>query len=532
MEAVAAAGSGQVSARPSQHAAVTVAVRPAAVPRLGGAGARHRRRRGRSDRVVRRRPCAAGRVARHHQRGHPATGGCVRPTPPHLFCRCLTDQLIATLGQIECAACRIAHVGDAVQGCQAVNPAGLRHPRRRRHRRRDGRGQSGDVGASRPRARQRQADIGGRQRPLVAYFNRLLGETLALEAEVAREVANGVHATITPEEHLRLTQVRSTNPSAEQAYFKGLHQLHQLGADNMRAAVDAFKRAIELDPNYAEAYAGLARAHITLGFMRATSQSEARVSALSAASRAAELDPQSSAAQEVLADLKFYYDWDWPGADACVPEGDRPEPQLGSGPLAVRALSHRPGPRRCRARGGRARGRLWTRFPPARDRRRRWCSTTCATTIGRSRRPRGRCSSIRAPRASTSSRPGSCRARGARRGDGRQRTRDCPGWTPGDGLARARDPAEGAGRQARRRSRRAPHPERRGRSGAQRIGPGQLAYIEAALGDRAAALRQLELAAAERDSDLLYLAVDPTSRFAAQRSSIPAPACTPRIADT
>lgn len=147
-------------------------------------------------------------------------------------------------------------------------------------------------------------------------FERQLGDALALEAELARAIIEGVKAALTPDEARRLTQVKSTSAAAEQAYFQGLHQLHQLGADNMRAAVAAFRLAIELDGNHAPAHAGLARAYMTIGFMGVTSQAEARANALAAASRAVSLDADSSEAHEALANLKFYYDWDWPGAEA------------------------------------------------------------------------------------------------------------------------------------------------------------------------------------------------------------------------
>ena len=238
------------------------------------------------------------------------------PPQPGYFADSLTDQLIARLGQIE--SLRVVSrtsvlpfkdarpsmdqifealgVDAVVEGTVAVSPEASGRP-------------------GRVRVNARLISAGGS----VLWsrtFDRVLGETLALEADVASEVAAGVRATVTPEERERLTQVRSTNPAAEQAYFRGLNQLNQLGVDNIRASIEAFKRAIEFDSSHAPAHAGLARSHITLGFMRVITQAEARVSALAAASRAAELDPDSSAAHEVLADLKFYYDWDWPGAEA------------------------------------------------------------------------------------------------------------------------------------------------------------------------------------------------------------------------
>ncbi len=279
------------------------------------------------------------------------------PPQPGYFADSLTDQLIARLGQIE--SLRVVSrtsvlpfkdarpsmdqifgalgVDAVVEGTVAVSPEASGRP-------------------GRVRVNARLISAGGS----VLWsrtFDRVLGETLALEADVAKEVAAGVRATVTPEERERLTQVRSTNPAAEQAYFRGLNQLNQLGVDNIRASIEAFKRAIEFDSSHAPAHAGLARSHITLGFMRVITQAEARVSALAAASRAAELDPDSSAAHEVLADLKFYYDWDWPGAEASYRKAIDLNPSSDRARFSVRAVPDSPRPAGRGARRSRARGR-------------------------------------------------------------------------------------------------------------------------------------------------------------------------------
>jgi tetratricopeptide (TPR) repeat protein len=340
-------------------------------------------------------------------------------------------------------------------------------------------------------------------------FDRLLGETLALEAEVARDVASGVQATVTPEEHLRLTQVRATTPSAEQAYFKGLHQLHQLGADNLRAAIEAFRRAIELDPNYAEAHAALARAHITMGFMRITSQAEARVSALAAASRAAELDPASAAAHEVLADLKFFYDWDWPGAEASYrraidlsPSSDRAHSQYARFLIARgRSAAAREEAERAVAldpisAGARSAQALVLYYIRDYDRALDASAQALQLDPGsagvyfvQSRIHAARGSLVDAVAANE-------RAIA-------QAGRASTGWRAHlillQALAGKRDEARAALRTL----------SEEVTAQNERIGPGQLAYIEAALGNRDGALDHLEAAAKERDSDLLYLAVDP-----------------------
>ena len=85
-------------------------------------------------------------------------------------------------------------------------------------------------------------------------FERSMGDTLALQADVARAIAEGVRAVLTPTERRRLKQARPTTPAANEAYFEGLHYLSQSSADGQRA-VDAFRRATTLDPDHAGAHA-------------------------------------------------------------------------------------------------------------------------------------------------------------------------------------------------------------------------------------------------------------------------------------
>jgi serine/threonine-protein kinase len=340
-------------------------------------------------------------------------------------------------------------------------------------------------------------------------FDRVLGEALALEADVARAIADGVHATVTPDERRRLGQVRSTNPAAEQAYFQGLYQLNQLGMDNMVAAIEAFKRATEIDGNHAAAYAGLARAHITMGFMRAISQPEARASALAAASRAVELDADSSAAHEVLADLKFYYDWDWKGAEAeyqraieLNPSSDRAHTQyarylvargrtdaaLQQAELAVRLDPLSPG-----AASSQTLIQYYTRDYES-------ALATANRALKLDPQSPGvyfLLARIHAGRDALGDAIIANERAIALAG------RAATGWRAHLVMLQAQAGKTQAARAALRALIAEVAADRT------RIGPGQIAHVETALGNQERALQLLEEAAAERDSDVLWLAVDP-----------------------
>jgi eukaryotic-like serine/threonine-protein kinase len=145
-------------------------------------------------------------------------------------------------------------------------------------------------------------------------FERSMGDTLALQADVARAIAEGISAVLTPAERQRLSQTRQTTPEANEAYYQGMNALSQSSADGHRA-VDAFRRALAHDPDHPGAHAGLARGLLALGFSGAITHPDARARALAEVNRALELDPDSAEAVAALADLRFYYDWDWTGAD-------------------------------------------------------------------------------------------------------------------------------------------------------------------------------------------------------------------------
>jgi serine/threonine-protein kinase len=139
---------------------------------------------------------------------------------------------------------------------------------------------------------------------------------LALQAEIARAVANGVRAVVTPSESARLQQTRPTSQAAEEAFLVGRYHLGRYGLESAEQALQAFTEAIRLDPTHARAHAGAARARVALGFAGVTSQTEARALALADVRNALALDSDQADAHAAAADLRFYYDWDWKGADA------------------------------------------------------------------------------------------------------------------------------------------------------------------------------------------------------------------------
>jgi len=147
------------------------------------------------------------------------------------------------------------------------------------------------------------------------YAVRNRGESAALLSEIARNVARAVRVPVTAEERARLRQVRRTNPAAEEAYLQGRVQLSGFGPEPAQRALAAFQRAATLDPNYGEAHAGAALAYLKLGAFSVLSHPDARLSARAEIRKAFESGEDIAEAHAAEADVKFLYDWDWDGAE-------------------------------------------------------------------------------------------------------------------------------------------------------------------------------------------------------------------------
>jgi TolB-like protein/Tfp pilus assembly protein PilF len=143
-------------------------------------------------------------------------------------------------------------------------------------------------------------------------YDRELRDALALESDVAQSIAKKVEVTVTGEEHARLTAARSVSPEVYENYLKGRFAL---GESNSKAEVEEsigyFEQAIKRDPTFAPAYVGLATAHSKLGsvFVGAPPETE-RTNVENAARKALELDPEIAEAHAQLANIR-QEEWQW-----------------------------------------------------------------------------------------------------------------------------------------------------------------------------------------------------------------------------
>jgi serine/threonine protein kinase len=146
-------------------------------------------------------------------------------------------------------------------------------------------------------------------------FERDLSGILTLQTELANKVAGALALKLLPAEQEQLTNARSVNPEAYEAYLKGSFHWKKLIPAELDIAQRYFEMALEKDPAYAPAYEGLAWVWSTRQQVGAISPREAGPKAKAAALQAIALDDRSAEAHEALAMVKTWTDWDWASAE-------------------------------------------------------------------------------------------------------------------------------------------------------------------------------------------------------------------------
>ncbi|MFQ5818329.1 MAG: tetratricopeptide repeat protein, partial [Terriglobia bacterium] len=145
-------------------------------------------------------------------------------------------------------------------------------------------------------------------------YNRKLADIFALQEEISRAIADKLRLRLTGEEEARLARRSTENPEAYQLYLKGRYYWSKRTPDGFQKGLAYFQQAIERDPNYARAYAGVADCYALAGYLRLSRQ-EAMPKAKAAARKALEIDDTLAEAHTSLAYVKHRFDWDWSGAE-------------------------------------------------------------------------------------------------------------------------------------------------------------------------------------------------------------------------
>jgi tetratricopeptide (TPR) repeat protein len=142
-------------------------------------------------------------------------------------------------------------------------------------------------------------------------YDRDLRDVLALQTEVARAVAKEIQVKLTPREQEQLARTRLLDPEAYDSYLKGRYYFYQRRADALRKGVRCFEQAIEKDPTFAAAYAGLADCLSLLGWWAFVPPTEGCGKAKEFALKAILRDESLGEAHASLAWATVHYDYDF-----------------------------------------------------------------------------------------------------------------------------------------------------------------------------------------------------------------------------
>src|SRR2546429_312865 len=147
-------------------------------------------------------------------------------------------------------------------------------------------------------------------------YSEKVSDLLSVQREIAKEITSNLRLKLSGADESRVTKRYTENAEAYQLYLRGRYLWNKRTEENTKKGIDYFHQAIARDPNYAVAYTGLADSYSALVFpIGAVAPREAMPKAKEAAIQALAIDNTLAEAHASLAFVKFYYDWDWPGAE-------------------------------------------------------------------------------------------------------------------------------------------------------------------------------------------------------------------------
>jgi TolB-like protein/tetratricopeptide (TPR) repeat protein len=157
-------------------------------------------------------------------------------------------------------------------------------------------------------------------------YDRTLDDVFAVQDDIAQSVVVELRRTLLDEgsDSPRSDQVRAevtavvrgrrTNPEAYDLYLRGRHLLAS-SDDGPARAQEMFRRAVELAPTFAPAYAGLGEAYVLQSWLSSRDRAETVSKARGALARAMALDDRLSEARVLSGQIRLYFDYDWSGAE-------------------------------------------------------------------------------------------------------------------------------------------------------------------------------------------------------------------------
>ena len=146
-------------------------------------------------------------------------------------------------------------------------------------------------------------------------YERELSDIFKLQSDVAQAIAAEIRVQLTPAEQNRLSSSLPVDPKAHEAYLLGRYHLAKLNETDLALAIDHLQRAIQIQPDFAAAYAALSRAWSERGIWGQKSYTEVEQPAREAALKALQIDPANASARTSMCMILINYDHNYSAAE-------------------------------------------------------------------------------------------------------------------------------------------------------------------------------------------------------------------------
>ncbi len=140
-------------------------------------------------------------------------------------------------------------------------------------------------------------------------------DVFAMQDTIAEHVASALSLELGSDERRSMVAKATRDPEAYRLYLTGRYHINKAKPDEIRVGIESLQNAIERDPAYALAYAGIAEGYERLPITGDVAPREAFPLGKSAALKALEIDDTLAEAHNVLGWIAFWYDWDWANAE-------------------------------------------------------------------------------------------------------------------------------------------------------------------------------------------------------------------------
>jgi eukaryotic-like serine/threonine-protein kinase len=144
-----------------------------------------------------------------------------------------------------------------------------------------------------------------------AQYDRKPGDIFAIQDEISNEISGNLRLKLTRAEKKRLTKRQTDDAEAYRLYLKGRHHWNRWTEEGFYKAIEYFQQAVNKDPGYALAYAGLADSYVLLGWNSYLPSKDAFPKAKVAAMEALRLDSALGEARTPFAAVLWLHDWQW-----------------------------------------------------------------------------------------------------------------------------------------------------------------------------------------------------------------------------